>query len=218
MLWLRRQNLTKASWTTSSASAADCTHCRAKSSNPGATSEKQLFQSSWLATLSMTFSRSLHSRRCQVQVLSTRAIFPDRGRNLARESSLSISRVGKVTPPFRSPMKSLRPLLLAFTFAISTLNTTPATPGSPGRATNVEVAPPPAQGKLYHGFYWGGVGTNNHDPTEHDVTPADVARYERAVGKRTAWIYFSDTGLSLEDFQPRRVTGSAISTKFSISG
>src|SRR5437867_4869503 len=84
MLWLRRQNLTKASWTTSSASAADCTHCRAKSSNPGATSEKQLFQSSWLATLSMTFSRSLHSRRCQVQVLSTRAIFPDRGRNLAR--------------------------------------------------------------------------------------------------------------------------------------
>src|SRR6266545_6509989 len=75
MLWLRRQNLTKASWTTSSASAADCTHCRAKSSNPGATSEKQLFQSSWLATLSMTFSRSLHSRRCQVQVLSTRAIF-----------------------------------------------------------------------------------------------------------------------------------------------
>ena len=89
-------------------------------------------------------------------------------------------------------MKSLRPLLLAFTFAISTLNATPAAPGSPGRATNVEVAPPPAQGKLYHGFYWGGVGTNNHDPTEHDVTPADVARYERAVGKRTAWIYFSD--------------------------
>src|SRR5438132_6259454 len=80
MLWLRLQNLTKASWTTSSASAADCTHCRAKSSNPGATSEKQLFQSSWLATLSMTFSRSLHSRRCQVQVLSTRAIFSRPGK------------------------------------------------------------------------------------------------------------------------------------------
>src|SRR6266446_6509478 len=73
MLWLRRQNLTNASWTTSSASAADCTHCRAKSSNPGATSEKQLFQSSWLATWSMTFSRSLYSRRCQVRILSISA-------------------------------------------------------------------------------------------------------------------------------------------------
>src|SRR5436190_20867856 len=70
MLWLRRQNLTKASWTTSSASAADCTHCRAKSSKRGATSEKQLFQSSWLAILSMTFSRSLLSRRRQVEILS----------------------------------------------------------------------------------------------------------------------------------------------------
>src|SRR6266496_5120000 len=38
-------------------------------------------------------------------------------------------------------------------------------------------------GKLYHGFYWGGVGTDEHDPTEHDVTPEDVARYEQAVGK-----------------------------------
>src|SRR2546425_5790957 len=154
----------------------------------------------------MTFSRSLHSRRCQVQVLSTRAIFPDLGRNLARESSLSISRVGKVTPPFRSPMKSLR-TLLAFTFAISTLNATPATPGSPGRATNVEV-PPPAPGKLYHGFYWGGVGTNNHDPTEHDVTPADVARYEQAVGKRTAWIYFSDNW-----FESRRFPSSSFADR-----
>src|SRR5438067_8612779 len=54
----------------SSASAADCTHCRAKSSNPGATSEKQLFQSSWLARFCMTCSRSLYSRRCQGVILS----------------------------------------------------------------------------------------------------------------------------------------------------
>src|SRR5215470_16842931 len=54
----------------SSASAADCTHCRAKSSNPGATSEKQLFQSSWLAKFCMTFSRSLYSRRRQRMILS----------------------------------------------------------------------------------------------------------------------------------------------------
>src|SRR5438045_9345042 len=57
----------------SSASAADCTHCRANSSNPGATSEKQLFQSSWLAIFSMTFSRSLCSRRRQPMILSNPA-------------------------------------------------------------------------------------------------------------------------------------------------
>jgi hypothetical protein len=50
----------------------------------------------------------------------------------------------------------------------------------------------PPLGRLYHGFYWGGVGTDTHDPTEHDVTPQDVARYEQAVGKQSAWIFFSD--------------------------
>src|SRR5438067_450845 len=53
------------------------------------------------------------------------------------------------------------------------------------------LAPPPS-GMLYHGLYWGGIGTDEHDPTEHDVTPADVARYEQAVGRKTAWIYFSN--------------------------
>src|SRR3982751_6600768 len=47
----------------SSASAADRVHCRAKSSKPGPISEKQLFQFSWLAILSMTSSRSLFPRR-----------------------------------------------------------------------------------------------------------------------------------------------------------
>src|SRR4051812_41750065 len=51
---------------------------------------------------------------------------------------------------------------------------------------------PPAPGKLYHGFYWGGVGTDDHDPTEHDVTPADVSKYEQAIGAKTAWVYFSN--------------------------
>src|SRR5215469_7090993 len=54
----------------SSASAADCTHWRAKRSKPGATSEKQFLQFSWLAIGSMTFSRSLLSRRRQVEILS----------------------------------------------------------------------------------------------------------------------------------------------------
>src|SRR5207247_5943194 len=58
----------------------------------------------------------------------------------------------------------------------------------------------PPEGKLYHGFYWGGVGTDEHDPTEHDVTPGDVERYEQAVGKQTAWIYFSDNWFESRKF------------------
>src|SRR5690349_14708293 len=53
------------------------------------------------------------------------------------------------------------------------------------------IAPPPP-GKLYQGCYWGGIGTDTHDPSEHDVTPEDVARYESAVGAKTAWVFFSD--------------------------
>jgi hypothetical protein len=64
---------------------------------------------------------------------------------------------------------------------------------------SARVAPPPA-GKLYHGFYWGGVGTDKHDPTEHDVAPEDVARYEQAVGEQTAWIYFSNNWFESRKF------------------
>src|SRR4029450_1144409 len=59
----------------SSASAADRVHCRAKRSKPGPISEKQLFQFSWLAMLSMTFSRSLSPRRRQPMNLSMRSKF-----------------------------------------------------------------------------------------------------------------------------------------------
>jgi len=61
------------------------------------------------------------------------------------------------------------------------------------------ILPPPA-GKLYHGFYWGGVGTDTHDPTEHDVTPADVTRYEQAIGAKTAWVYFSNNWFESRKF------------------
>jgi hypothetical protein len=67
------------------------------------------------------------------------------------------------------------------------------------RAESVRIASPPS-GKLYHGFYWGGVGTDQHDPTEHDVTPEDVARYEQAVGQKTAWIYFSNNWFESRKF------------------
>ena len=63
----------------------------------------------------------------------------------------------------------------------------------------MHIAPPPA-GRLYHGCYWGGVGTDVRDPSEHDVTPADVARYEEAVGKKAAWIYFSDNWFESRSF------------------
>src|SRR3982751_682049 len=59
-------------------------------------------------------------------------------------------------------------------------------------AESARITLPPPSGKLYHGFYWGGVGTDTHDPTEHDVTPEDVAHYEQAVGAKTTWVYFSD--------------------------
>jgi hypothetical protein len=59
---------------------------------------------------------------------------------------------------------------------------------------------PPHPGKLYHGFYWGGIGTDTHDPTEHDVTPDDVGHYEQAVGAKTAWVYFSDNWFESRKF------------------
>ena len=61
------------------------------------------------------------------------------------------------------------------------------------------VAPPPP-GKLYHGFYFGGIGSDTHDPTEHDVTPQDVERYEETVGTKAAWIYFSDNWFESRKF------------------
>ncbi len=66
-------------------------------------------------------------------------------------------------------------------------------------AESLRVEPPPT-GKLYHGFYWGGVGTDAHDPTEHDVTTQDVKRYEAAVGAKTAWIYFSNNWFESRKF------------------
>ncbi len=60
------------------------------------------------------------------------------------------------------------------------------------------LAPP--SGKLYQGFYWGGVGTDTHDPTEHDVTEADVVRYEQAVGAKISWVFFSNNWFESREF------------------
>jgi hypothetical protein len=66
-------------------------------------------------------------------------------------------------------------------------------------AESARIAPPPS-GKLYHGFYWGGVGTDTHDPTEHDVTSPDVARYEQAIGAKAAWVYFANNWFESRKF------------------
>jgi hypothetical protein len=70
-------------------------------------------------------------------------------------------------------------------------------PAISGKTPHVYPSP---LGRLYHGFYWGGVGTDTHDPTEHDVTSEDIARYEQAVGAKTAWIYFSDNWFESRKF------------------
>ena len=50
----------------------------------------------------------------------------------------------------------------------------------------------PPRGKLYQGFFYSALSPGSDDANEHNVTPADVARFEEAVGQKTAWIYFSD--------------------------
>ena len=65
---------------------------------------------------------------------------------------------------------------------------------------NASLIAPPPSGKLYHGFYYDGVGTDTHDPTEHDVTPADAQRYEQVVGAKTTWVYFSDNWFESRKF------------------
>jgi hypothetical protein len=52
------------------------------------------------------------------------------------------------------------------------------------------AAPPP--GKLYQGFFYSAPTPGSDDANEHNVSAADVARFEAAVGKKTSWVYFSD--------------------------
>ena len=71
---------------------------------------------------------------------------------------------------------------------------------SSARAAELVVSPPP--GKLYQGFYFDEPAAGR-DPTEHDVTAADVARFEQTLGTKTAWVFFSNNW-----FESRRFPGS----------
>ena len=50
-----------------------------------------------------------------------------------------------------------------------------------------QLVPAPSAGRFYHGSYPGGI-TGEED----DVTLRDVQNYERVVGRKAAWVYFSN--------------------------
>lgn len=59
------------------------------------------------------------------------------------------------------------------------------------------VSPPP--GKLYQGLYFDDPNSGV-DPTEHDVTAEDVARFEETLATKTTWVFFSDNWFESRKF------------------
>ncbi|HSP44568.1 MAG TPA: glycosyl hydrolase [Chthoniobacterales bacterium] len=57
------------------------------------------------------------------------------------------------------------------------------------RGEQIISRPPP--GKLYQGIYFD-EPANDHDPTENDITTANVGRFEEGIGSKTTWVYFSN--------------------------
>jgi Glycosyl hydrolase family 26 len=70
----------------------------------------------------------------------------------------------------------------------------------PGKADNNVLLPPPP-GKLYCGVYPGGV-----DGEEADITLKDVISYETAIGRRVAWVYFSNNWYASRAFPVETAT------------
>ena len=66
-------------------------------------------------------------------------------------------------------------------------------------ARGAELIAPPPPGKRYQGIYFDEPATGR-DPTEHDVTAADVARFDEALGANTAWVYFSNNWFESRQF------------------
>ena len=62
-----------------------------------------------------------------------------------------------------------------------------------------ELIPPPLPGKLYQGVYFDEPPAGR-DPTEHDVTAAEVTRFEQALGTQTAWVFFSNNWFESRKF------------------
>ena len=66
-------------------------------------------------------------------------------------------------------------------------------------ALGAQLVAPPPPGKLYHGLYFD-EPVRDRDPTEHDVTAADAARFDEALGTKTAWVFFSDNWFESQSF------------------
>jgi hypothetical protein len=58
---------------------------------------------------------------------------------------------------------------------------------------------PPSSGKLYQGLYFDEPAAGR-DPTEHDVTAADVARFEQTLSTKTVWVLFSNNWSESREF------------------
>src|SRR3954462_5536995 len=62
-----------------------------------------------------------------------------------------------------------------------------------------QVIAPPPPGKFYQGVYFDDPKAGN-DPTEHDVTAGDVARFDQALETKTAWVFFSNNWFESRKF------------------
>lgn len=100
--------------------------------------------------------------------------------------------------------------LLALTLALAVPLAACTASAGPGSATPATAPPPttagptaaaPSAPTTLHGVYPGG-----RTGEEDDLTPADVASYERAVGKTAAWVYFSDNWYHGRRFPTRTIT------------
>lgn len=69
---------------------------------------------------------------------------------------------------------------------------------APSALRGQPIAPPPS-GKFYQGLYFD-QPANGRDPTEHDVTATDVARFDEALATKTAWVLFSNNWFESRQF------------------
>src|SRR5258707_15681560 len=78
-------------------------------------------------------------------------------------------------------------IILCFVFLFAFLGMMEA--GTPAQKVCVP------KGKLYGGVFPGG-----KRGTEDDITPADVDIYEKTVGQKAAWVYFSNNWYNSREF------------------